>query len=50
VRTGAPCRAKDLATGALCFGSRDPTRFTRHHGTDFLSHLGAVAAAASRTR
>jgi two-component system cell cycle response regulator len=21
-----------------------PTRFTRHHGTDFLAHLGAVAA------
>jgi two-component system cell cycle response regulator len=35
---------KDRATGALCFGSRDPTRFTRHHGTDFLAHLGAVAA------
>jgi diguanylate cyclase (GGDEF)-like protein len=28
----------------LCFGSRDPKRFTRHHGTDFLSHLGAVSA------
>ncbi len=27
-----------------CLGSRDATRFTRHHGTDFLSHLGAVAA------
>jgi diguanylate cyclase (GGDEF)-like protein len=25
-------------------GSREATRFTRHHGTDFLSHLGAVAA------
>ncbi len=24
--------------------SRDPARFTRHHGTDFLAHLGAVAA------
>jgi diguanylate cyclase (GGDEF)-like protein len=34
----------DQAIGALCFGSRDPTRFTRHHGTDFLAHLGAVAA------
>jgi diguanylate cyclase (GGDEF)-like protein len=39
-----PLPRKDLATGALCFGSRDPVRFTRHHGTDFLSHLGAVAA------
>src|SRR5882762_5028091 len=39
-----PLPRKDLATGALCFGSREATRFTRHHGTDFLSHLGAVAA------
>ncbi len=39
-----PLPRKDLATGALCFGSRDPTRFTRHHGTEFLAHLGAVAA------
>ncbi len=38
------CRARTVATGALCFGSRDATRFTRHHGTDFLAHLGAVAA------
>ena len=50
-----PLPRKDLSTGALCFGSRDPTRFTRHHGTDFLSHLGAVAAvcienAVNRTR
>jgi two-component system, cell cycle response regulator len=39
-----PLPRKDRATGALCFGSRDPSRFTRHHGTDFLGHLGAVAA------
>src|ERR1700736_268735 len=39
-----PLPRKDRATGALCFGSRDTTRFTRHHGTDFLAHLGAVAA------
>jgi len=39
-----PLPRNDRATGALCFGSRDPTRFTRHHGTDFLAHLGAVAA------
>src|SRR5580692_10949596 len=39
-----PLPRKDRATGALCFGSRDPARFTRHHGTDFLGHLGAVAA------
>ena len=34
---------KDRAIGALCFGSRDPARFTRHHATDFLGHLGAIA-------
>src|SRR6202042_2351204 len=39
-----PLPRKDRAPGALCFGSRDATRFTRHHGTDFLAHLGAVAA------
>jgi diguanylate cyclase (GGDEF)-like protein len=39
-----PLPRKDHATGALCFGSRDPSRFTRHHGTEFLAHLGAVAA------
>lgn len=39
-----PLPRKDVATGTLCFGSRDLTRFTRHHGTDFLAHLGAVAA------
>jgi diguanylate cyclase (GGDEF)-like protein len=39
-----PLPRKDRATGALCFGSSDPARFTRHHGTDFLAHLGAVAA------
>lgn len=39
-----PLPRKDIATGALCFGSREPSRFTRHHGTEFLAHLGAVAA------
>jgi two-component system cell cycle response regulator len=39
-----PLPRKDRATGALCFGSTDPKRFTRHHGTEFLAHLGAVAA------
>jgi len=39
-----PLPRKDRATGALCFASRDPARFTRHHATDFLAHLGAVAA------
>lgn len=27
-----PLPRKDRATGALCFGSRDATRFTRYHG------------------
>jgi two-component system cell cycle response regulator len=50
-----PLPRNDRATGALCFGSRDPARFTRHHATDFLAHLGAVAAvclenAVNRTR
>jgi diguanylate cyclase (GGDEF)-like protein len=39
-----PLPRKDRAIGALCFGSAEPKRFTRHHGTDFLAHLGAVAA------
>ncbi len=39
-----PLPRKDRATGALCFASRDAARFTRHHGTEFLAHLGAVAA------
>jgi two-component system, cell cycle response regulator len=39
-----PLPRKDRAIGALCFGSREATRFTRHHATDFLAHLGAVAA------
>ncbi len=39
-----PLPRNDRATGAMCFGSRDPARFTRHHATDFLAHLGAVAA------
>jgi len=39
-----PLPRMDRSIGALCLGSRDLTRFTRHHGTDFLAHLGAVAA------
>src|ERR1700689_5151747 len=39
-----PLPRKDRVTGALCFGSRELTRFTRHHGTDFLSLLWAVGA------
>jgi diguanylate cyclase (GGDEF)-like protein len=39
-----PLPQLDLTIGALCFGSRDPARFTPHHGSDFLAHLGAVTA------
>ncbi len=39
-----PLPRKEYVVGALCFGSRDAARFTRHHATDFLAHLGAVAA------
>jgi diguanylate cyclase (GGDEF)-like protein len=39
-----PLRRQDQLVGVLNFGSRDPNRFTRHHATDFLDHLGNVAA------
>jgi len=50
-----PLPRKDRTIGVLCFGSRDAERFTRHHGSDFLAHLGAVAGvcienAVNRTR
>jgi two-component system, cell cycle response regulator len=39
-----PLRRGDELIGCINFGSRDPARFTRHHGTDFLSHLADIAA------
>ncbi|MFI4890558.1 MAG: DUF484 family protein [Steroidobacterales bacterium] len=39
-----PMPRKEHAIGALCFGSHDAARFTRDHATDFLGHMGAVAA------
>lgn len=39
-----PMPRKEHAIGALCFGSNDAQRFTRGHATDFLGHMGAVAA------
>lgn len=30
--------------GSLHFGSNDPNRFTESHATDFLCHLGSIAA------
>jgi diguanylate cyclase (GGDEF)-like protein len=39
-----PLIRQDRLTGTLNFGSTDEKRFTRHHATDFLSHLGVIAA------
>jgi diguanylate cyclase (GGDEF)-like protein len=39
-----PLLRQDRLTGTLNFGSLDPKRFTRHHATDFLAHLGIIAA------
>jgi diguanylate cyclase (GGDEF)-like protein len=39
-----PLPRKEHAIGALCFGSHDATRFTRDHATDYLGHMGTVAA------
>src|SRR5450755_3459762 len=35
-----PLPRMDRPIGTLCMGSCDLKRFTRHHGTDFLAHLG----------
>jgi two-component system, cell cycle response regulator len=39
-----PLRRNGELIGCLNLGTRDPARFTRHHATDFLSHLGDIAA------
>ncbi|MET0656681.1 MAG: DUF484 family protein [Steroidobacteraceae bacterium] len=39
-----PLRRHDQLMGSLNFGSTDPKRFTRHLATDFLAHLGVIAA------
>ena len=39
-----PLRRNGELIGCLNFGSRDATRFTRHHAVDFLSHLADIAA------
>jgi diguanylate cyclase (GGDEF)-like protein len=39
-----PLPRRERLTGTLNFGSLDPKRFTRHHATDFLAHLGSIAA------
>ena len=39
-----PLRRQDRLQGSLNFGSVDEKRFTRHHATDFLAHLGVIAS------
>jgi two-component system, cell cycle response regulator len=39
-----PLRRQERTTGALCFGSRDPERFSHRLGADFLQHLASVTA------
>ncbi len=39
-----PLVHKDKLVGSLNFGSADDSRFTRDHATDFLAHLGLIAA------
>ncbi|MFL6619406.1 MAG: DUF484 family protein [Povalibacter sp.] len=39
-----PLRRQDRLHGSLNFGSVDDKRFSRHLGTDFLAHLGVIAA------
>jgi len=39
-----PLREKGRLFGALNFLSRDPARFQPHQATDFLDHLGVIAA------
>jgi two-component system cell cycle response regulator len=50
-----PLRRNEQLDGVLVFGSSDPLRFTPHLASDFLAHLGLVAAlclenAANRAR
>lgn len=37
-----PLRRGDGLIGTLNFAAVDPKRFTRHHASDFLAHLGAI--------
>jgi diguanylate cyclase (GGDEF)-like protein len=39
-----PLRREGRLFGSVNLGSDDATRFTRDHATDFLRHLGAIAA------
>lgn len=39
-----PMIRRDTLVGILALGSRDPTRFTRHHAADFLHRLAVIGA------
>lgn len=39
-----PLERQGRLMGSLNFGSADPGRYTRSHGTDFLAHLGVIAS------
>ena len=39
-----PLLRQKRLTGLLNFGAGDSRRFTKYHGTDFLAHLGIIAA------
>ncbi len=39
-----PLMQRNRLVGVLNFGSADAQRFTRDHATDFLNHLGTIAA------
>jgi two-component system cell cycle response regulator len=41
-----PLTRGERLVGTLNFGSADPGRFTRSHGSDFLGHLGAMTGLA----
>lgn len=39
-----PLERQGRLMGSLNLGSADPDRYTRSHGTDFLTHLGVIAS------
>jgi len=39
-----PMLRRSHTVGYLCLGSRSPSRFTRHHASDFLHRLATIAA------
>ncbi|MDX1655050.1 MAG: DUF484 family protein [Candidatus Competibacteraceae bacterium] len=41
-----PLIRRDTTLGLLALGSGDGSRYTRHHASDFLTHLAAVASVA----